>query len=47
MNIYRYEEEKETIQTQDVRLSDTHHKSDKEQKTQIKTSRKSKFEKRH
>ncbi len=31
MNIYRYEEEKkETIQTKDVGLSDTDHKSDKE-----------------
>ena len=31
MNIYRYEEEKkETIQTENVGLSDTHHESDKE-----------------
>ena len=39
--IYSYEEEKkETIQTKDVGLSDTHHKGTQEQKTQIKTTRK-------
>ena len=40
--VVRYEKKtkEETIQTEDVGLSDTHHQSDKEQKTQIKTARK-------